>query len=635
MACDRKTQLLISSYADGETTPLEAVRAEEHLHTCADCRALVEQWHGQRQLLEWACTFELPEELKLEDAQMAVAQRAVNGPRWPQLRFRWNWLTAGALATVIATAFLVAWYATLPPMLRVGERIASSSAAQNVRIGGDIRLQVGPNTRLVRIDERTIRLDDGSLSASVRHGNGTFRILTRRMEVVDQGTEFWVGTSPEMDSVLVREGKVLVNRDGVRRPVKRGQMLLASDNGEASTVVLPASGPKDATIEYSIGDRDKDTAPRTADALDLEDGLRALVERFPKATRCATASASGSYQSGHYRFRYAVVPAGGAPRAACATGDGSALDWELPVCYLMTDDIADPQTIPAGVYYVRLIARHGELMWRLSDAGGRDYDCSLLWRQASECSGQPLTGTVSVMCDVLPHNFPAGRTPLILSLADWPGKLKPSLKLSVDSTPANIAMRLEKRIVQSMTSAVSRVPGFQSSLPICDVVYLDSTRRRRVAVTWNSDAGNQLAHLAESAGAGHGGKVWLGVVATDACITSPSLGPGTYLIQLSWGGRDGTLGLRLVSPGALDSGGRMLGKAKRMQSVPISSYSCLSTPKGASMSACYGVGKAGRGGSVLGLGLTGVPYQMRHRDHGVQTSSDESWVGGLVKISAD
>ena len=641
MACDRKTQLLISCYADGETTADETVLAEQHLHACADCRKLVEEWQGQRQLLQWACTFELPDDLKLEDAQMTTA-RNVNRPVWPRLRLRLNWLTAGALAAAIVMAFFAVWYAMLPSVLRVGGKIASGRASKIVRIGLNVRLRIGPGSKLVRVNDRAVRLDRGWVFATVEHGCGVFRVVTSRIEVIDQGTKFWVDTSPKMDSVVVREGTVLVERNGVRRPVKRSQMLLALDNGEASAVILPASRPNDTTVSYSIGDRKKDTAPRTADALELEDGLCGLARRFPKATRCATASASGSFQNGRSRMRYAIVPAGGPLNVAClsdtayAISSRAAPDWEFPVCYLMTDNIVDPQTIPAGVYYVRMIARHGEMMWRLSDAGGRDYDLPLLWRQASECSGQSITGRVSVQYDVIPDNFSIKPTYIFLSLADWPGKLKPSLKLSVESTQASIAMGAESRIVQSMTSAVSRVPGFQSSLPICDVVYLDSTRRRRVAITWNDDAGNQLAHLAKSAKAGHRGKVWLGVVATDARVTSPSLGPGTYLIQLSWGGREGTLGLRLISPDALDSSGHTLQRVKKMQSVPISSYSSLVTPKGGPiLSACYGVGKAGRNGFALGLGLTGVPYQMRHGDHHLQITSDESWVGGSVKISDD
>lgn len=45
MRC-RKARIMISEYADGALVPVKAARLEEHLRTCADCRALLADFHA-------------------------------------------------------------------------------------------------------------------------------------------------------------------------------------------------------------------------------------------------------------------------------------------------------------------------------------------------------------------------------------------------------------------------------------------------------------------------------------------------------------------------------------------------------------------------------------------------------------
>ncbi len=204
MACDRKTLLLISCYADGEATPEEAEIAARHLAECAGCRKLVGEWQGGRQMLEWACAFEVPEEVKLEDGQMAAAQRTTGRIRvWPRLK--WNWRLAGALAAVVAIGLAAYWSVTLPPILPVGRTVATRRVEQAVRVGSSVHLTVGPDSKVARIDDRSIKLAKGWVAADVRHGFG-FTVVTNRFSVHDQGTRFRVGASPEFDWVTVEEG---------------------------------------------------------------------------------------------------------------------------------------------------------------------------------------------------------------------------------------------------------------------------------------------------------------------------------------------------------------------------------------------------------------------------------------------
>jgi len=100
MACKQETQILISRYANGESTHEEMANATAHLEGCAECRNLFEQWREQRQLFVWANTLNLPDltaKALVEracESQPSVAAASVRRRRtWAFPIFRRPWPT--------------------------------------------------------------------------------------------------------------------------------------------------------------------------------------------------------------------------------------------------------------------------------------------------------------------------------------------------------------------------------------------------------------------------------------------------------------------------------------------------------------------------------------------------------------
>jgi hypothetical protein len=255
MACDQEILTLVSCYADGEAAPDEETQARAHLDGCAECRKLVSDWGEARQLAEWAYTFELKECLPLErqEQQMTAAVAAKRQRSHSGIGGRWRSVWAWTLLGVILLAVAAYRFAAVPPML--GSSLAAAGEAQNARMQGGIRLKLGPESKISRIGDRSIRLERGWVTASVRHGTG-LRVLTPRLEVTDQGTLFQVRRGAKLDYVLVQQGSVVVTKGSFRRKVNAGQILLASDTGKPTMnrVSLTASTGDDSdgppTVEF-------------------------------------------------------------------------------------------------------------------------------------------------------------------------------------------------------------------------------------------------------------------------------------------------------------------------------------------------------------------------------------------------
>ena len=536
MACDRKTQLLISCYADGEATPAESARAAEHLETCAECRKLVEEWQGQRQLLEWACTFELPEEIKLEGRQVEAAQRVVHRSVWPRLR--WNWGLASGLAALVVIGFVGYWFATLPPILPVGGKVSPSSIEQAVRVRSGVRLNVGPNSKIVRVDERTIRLDQGWVAANVRHGTG-LRVLTKRLEVRDQGTRFWVGTTAGLDSVVVEEGYVDVETGGTRYEVQAGDVLVSQGQGEAHLARLPAAKPDETESDEPKLYTKSEFTPAGGDEMDMDEGMLELAKQFSAVG--PTGGSVGGYDCdgvARYRFKMSVLP--GLRRglrlhfqeiAQSIAGGSVDGEWEIPVACVLVDGIEASRPLPAGVYYVRLVASQGMVAWWVSDSAGHQADFPVFYdKQTSGSGGSWHSSGGSVE---FTERHPRQVT---LHLADWPGELKPSLHLKLNGTPLSELSHGDQPLLGQVQGLVSGVSGFDDRSP--DATYLDPQRRHRLIVKWNDDAGKELCRLCELVKGGQGGSAILAAVATDSSFEEPKLPAGAYLLRLTLAGPD-------------------------------------------------------------------------------------------------
>lgn len=543
MACDRKTLMLISCYADGEATAEEAARATEHLETCADCRKLVEEWRGQRQLLEWACTFELPDEVVMDipkrEGQVAVVQSGSRRPGWVRLR----WKLAGLTAAAVAIAALAIYHmATLPPVMGVGKTVVAGTEAACVRVEDGVVLRISPNSRVTRTGAASIRLDGGSVAAEVRHGTG-FTVVTPRVRVMDQGTKFWVGTGPEIDCVTVDEGVVLVEKGSVRREVSAGQVLIARGTG-VPEVVSPLA-PKEDTEDVGsplVQDRGG-FEPAGAQSLDWREGIAKLAERFPDG-RIGSASGggagSGTGGGSSRTYRYEFSGAAGLRKAfrahfreiAQALAGGTVEgEWEMPTAYILVDGIAGPPEMPAGVYYVRLVCGGGKLRWRVSGADGRDADFPLalaneetLTRGSGSSGGGPgpLHYAICVRDRVTPR--------FTIVLADWPGKVKPVLSLDVRSMLISDVFRNDQPMLDDVARQTAGVSGLDLKDVTPTVLYLDPARKHRFLLMWNSRIEGQIRQAREGAKRGRGRSILMGVVATDVPWMKPNLPEGVYLL---------------------------------------------------------------------------------------------------------
>lgn len=547
MACDRKTLLLISCYADGEATPQEAEIAARHLEECAQCRKLVEEWQGQRQMLEWACTFELPEEIKLEDRQVAVAHGTMSGPVWPRLR--WNWRMAGVLATVAVIGLVGYWFATLPPILAVGETLASGGQPRTVRLQWGVSLRVGPDSKVTRVDNHSIKLERGWVAASVRHGTG-LRVGTHRIQVLDQGTRFWVGTSPSFDCVTVQEGVVSVEQDGISKRVEEGATLIAASNEPPAVVPPLVLKPKEEDQGRLLYEPDEKFEPATADTLDFRDAARRMAARYPDA-RVGGGSGIGSGEDGTNRYRYDLQLVPGVRKAlrdrfqeiaqalAGGTTDG---DWETPVGYLFTYGIADRPELQGQAFYIRLVSTGGGLVWRLTGQKGPDADIPVVLADSDYDSLTRGSWSYGLLGDAFPfstcrRDSPAAEA-LTLFLGDWPGRFKPALCLHAKTIPISEVRRHDEPMRLDVMRQTGRVSGLDVKDASPTVLYLDASREHRIMLIWNRvEAGKQIQLVRAELRRGRGGSVLMGIVATDVGWTQPALPAGVYLL---WWTRPGT-----------------------------------------------------------------------------------------------
>ena len=251
-------------------------------------------------------------------------------------------------------------------------------------MGFSVRLSVGPNSKIVRIGERAIRLDHGRVSADARHGTD-FRILTKRLAVRDRGMRFWVGTTPNLDTVTVEDGAVAVEYGRRGYSLEEGQVLIAQAGREAQVVAFPAAKPEEPRPDDPGSPLNQEFAPSGDDNLDMYNGRLALVKML-SGHRSRAGSVGGSSSDGDYRYRCTISICHGLRGrlrvhfreiAQAMAGRRVAGEWEIPLACLLVDGIQASPPLPADVYYVRLIAANGAVSWRLTGALGHEADFPL------------------------------------------------------------------------------------------------------------------------------------------------------------------------------------------------------------------------------------------------------------------
>jgi len=120
--------------------------------------------------------------------------------------------------------------------------------AQTVLVAKGIRLEVAPDSEISRLGDKAIRLVQGTVSAQVIHGRG-FRILTRKLEIVDEGTRFEVHSDSRTDSVTVTEGRVRVRMGKDEYHVGAGETLTSTGDSLHNETRVQQSGGNNTQSE--------------------------------------------------------------------------------------------------------------------------------------------------------------------------------------------------------------------------------------------------------------------------------------------------------------------------------------------------------------------------------------------------
>lgn len=547
MACNQETLLLLSRYANGEATAAESAHSAAHVESCPDCRELLNDWQNQRQLLVWATTLELPE--LSPNTLRAIAQREepMSAPiapsrriAWPRLRINRTWSYATMVTAV--TLGLGYMYASqdflFTPRLPAGTSLGSAVPVVRVRSG--VVLELGPNTRVTRLGNDRIRLEAGWLRATVRHGSG-LRIQTKRLEVSDIGTIFQVNAGPSTDSVTVEEGEVSVSRGGKTYPVRGMQVLFGSDKGEPSVHSFPARTPEEDEEGQPLFNPADAFYPQSSDSLDWREGQRRLATAFPAARTNGTGNQAVAWARGNGAIRFHAALAQGVRKelrahfAGIARAQSSAADnigvWGFPVAYLMLDDVAFPQGLGTGTYEVRMVADGSRLLWRFTSSLGKVVDSPVAFERRPEFrSGS--SGSSSASSGNFAHYLTetgCGTALAFIRFEDWPGDLKPTLRLELKPLAGfgADARTMEADLIRQTAG----IPNLTLENPIANLMYLDWNRSHHLMVAWSKDAGRQLDVVLNAASRGRGGAAVMGVVATDVTWVSPAFPKGTYILR--------------------------------------------------------------------------------------------------------
>jgi ferric-dicitrate binding protein FerR (iron transport regulator) len=296
-----QTQLLL----DGQLSGAERAEAEQHLETCAECRALAQGWtsFASRYRADTAALIAEP----TVDQTRQLLRRAREGAQ--PLRARWlTFALAGAAAAVLAVV-VVSWGLQTPelvPALAVAadgsevplsgdvlEAPAEKGAA--LHLGGD-QLGVAPRSRLKLLthDKRNVRLllERGAVAASVQHRNPgqSFAIQSDGYEVRVVGTRFRVTRTDQGLTVDVAEGHVKVRSpQGETYDVLKGHSLTVGaagaeeqkDYGAADFPELhPEAAPPVAEApaeEPALEETGATPRPRLVTSADIERWRRAAV----------------------------------------------------------------------------------------------------------------------------------------------------------------------------------------------------------------------------------------------------------------------------------------------------------------------------------------------------------------------
>ena len=577
VVCSKEILMLISAYADGEVTPEESMRAAAHLQDCAECRKLVDEWRGQLSVFKWAYTRNIPEEYSVEELKQIVQQKmpvveVSRRSKMSVLRQRMlnlpiiSWRPVWSkLAAVTALVFIIAfgaYYAvTRPVPLETGHGISTSTRSKAVSMGRGILLRVGPDSVIRRVDARSIRLDRGWVNVSVRNSRG-IRVITRRMEVVDQGTDFDVVRGFEQDYVKVDDGSVFVTCHASKYQVNAGQLLVAEDDGEPSLGTLPEESVQSGDVEKPLKNRDYTFVPRASEDILWEEGLHALASEFPNArllSRAITGTVSiksetqglkGEFSlAADSRIWHDVYVHSGEIVKAAAGGRIDSHGWAIPIGVIMVNgEIAGQSGASGGVFFVQLVSKDGTVVWRLNDVSGYDFDMPVVMKKPRpESLLFRNTWSRPLGYDHL-EGVKANTHTARIWLDDWPGELKPMLELTMHVTEP---LQDDADMEEMRNKLDSSLGGSKEFSPDnFMLVYMDPDCHYRLLMVWNRESRAQLCRITDLNKQGRSGSAILGAIVTDVPLDEPAAGSGAYFIKLVQSSSAGSPHLEIAAPNA-------------------------------------------------------------------------------------
>jgi hypothetical protein len=135
-----------------------------------------------------------------------------------------------------------------------------------------------------------------------------------------------------------------------------------------------------------------------------------------------------------------------------------------------------------------------------------------------------------VLYDVSDRSTSPSRAPdAVVQLLDWPGTLKPTLRIAVEGRPISEARADAAPLLSDLQRDTAAVPALQTCLEGTSLEYLDPSRKHYLLWAENRSGESSGAYRLER------GASWLtGVLRSNAAWVSPRLPAGTYLIWLVW-----------------------------------------------------------------------------------------------------
>jgi ferric-dicitrate binding protein FerR (iron transport regulator) len=121
----------------------------------------------------------------------------------------------------------------------------SDTGRMAVALGPGISLRMDVDSRIVMSGERAVRLERGAVYIDATAGKkGPVVVQTPHGDVRDIGTQFEVRARGSSFGVRVREGEILINRDGAEMTARAGEGLHVDSDGRYVRTAIPIFGPE-------------------------------------------------------------------------------------------------------------------------------------------------------------------------------------------------------------------------------------------------------------------------------------------------------------------------------------------------------------------------------------------------------